>query len=158
MKRLLCVELYEEHHAVSFYAIRFMDNAEPLIDQFLNVYDVPEFESDLMAIAYWLEKIGERGALERYFRLEGHPNVKAIPVPPPASKLRLYCYRLDESVLILGGGKEKTTRAYQDDADLSMHVNIVRTIGNRLLKYIASGQVTKRGKQLTGRLTFEIDL
>lgn len=112
MKRLICVELYEEHRAVNFYAIRFMNAVEPLIDHFLEAYDTPEFESDLMAIGYWLDKIGERGALERYFRLEGHPKVKAIPVPPPASNLRLYCFRLDEKVLIFGGGKKKTTRTY----------------------------------------------
>jgi hypothetical protein len=158
MKRLICVELYEEHSAANYYAIRFMNEADPLIDQFVDTYNTPEFESDLMAIGYWLEKIGERGALERYFRPEGHPKVKAIPVPPPASKLRLYCFRLDEKVLIFGGGKKKTTRAFQDDVDLAMHVKIVRTVGSRLLKYIEHGQTTKQGKFLTGRLTFEVDL
>ncbi len=158
MKRLVSVDLFEEHHAVNFYSIRFHDEEETLFDQFLTKFSTDEFEADLQTITYWMDKIGNLGALERYFKPEGHPKVKAIPIPPPNSVLRLYCFRLSDQVLILGGGKQKLTRTYQEDAELFRHVRIVKKVGKKILRYIDQNKITVNEKDLAGKLTFEIEL
>ena len=38
------------------------------------------------------------------------------------SKLRLYCLRLSDSVLIVGNGGEKSTKTYEEDPELSGYV------------------------------------
>ena len=154
----MCVELYEEHEVINLYSILFSDENEPLIDQFLNGYSKPEFEDDLHAISYWLDKIGKRGALERHFKPEGHPQVKAIPVPPPSSKLRLYCFRINDEILIFGGGKIKEVRTFQEDPELLKHVQIVKKTGKKIQRYLDQGKIMKNGKELTGKLTFEIEI
>lgn len=158
MKRLICVELHEEHPAVSYYTIRFSDEKEPLFDQFLTNFSDEKFETDIFTITAWLDKIGNAGALERYFKPEGHPKVKAIPIPPPSSDLRLYCFRVSESILILAGGGEKKTRTYQEDAVLSEQVRITKKVGKKLLRLSESGKISIAHKELSGKLTFEIEL
>jgi hypothetical protein len=158
VKRLVCIELFEEHQAVNYYSIRFSDENETLYDQFLTNFSAEEFEKDLYAITYWMDKIGESGALERYFKPEGHPKVKAIPIPPPSSVLRLYCFRISENILIIGGGKEKLVRAFQDDAELFNHVQIVKKVGKKIERYKEKNKISVNDKVLTGKLTFEIEL
>ena len=46
--------------------------------------------------------------------------VAALPIQ--ASKLRLYCLRLSDSVLIVGNGGEKSTKTYEEDPELSGYV------------------------------------
>ena len=43
-------------------------------------------------------------------------NVHAIPINH--SKLRLYCLRISEQILILGNGGIKKTKSYQEDPKL----------------------------------------
>lgn len=156
MKRLICIELLEEHEAVNLYGIRFSDQPDTLFDQFLSKLSGPEFDNDLDTITYWIDKIGEIGALERHFRPEGHPKVKAIPIQ--TSAVRLYCFRISDSVLILGGGDSKYVKAFQDDPILAQHVKIVKKAGIKVLRYIENGRIIVDGKALAGKLTFEIDI
>lgn len=158
MKRLICVELFEEHEAVNIYTIRFNDENESLLDQFITEFSTAEFESDLAIITYWMDKIGQRGALERYFKPEGHPKVKAIPVPPPSSVLRLYCFRISDNILIIGGGNIKKVKAFQDDKTLFNHVQIVKKVGKKILRYKDRQKVEVNNKVLNGKLAFEIDI
>lgn len=65
--------------------------------------------------------MGETGVHERYFRPEGG-NIKAVPtyidthrVNKKVGKMRLYCLRLSEQMLILGGGAVTTSQKYEDD-------------------------------------------
>ena len=71
VKRKISVELFEEYEAVNFYTIRF-DGEETEADKFFaSIPDDVEFDFDYDVISRWIEKIGEKGALERYFRTEG---------------------------------------------------------------------------------------
>jgi hypothetical protein len=80
--------------------IKFKDNAER--------------NQDLQKILNVLRKILENGALERYFRYEGKMNDRTVALPVLRSKLRLYCLRLSDSVLVVGNGGEKNTQTYED--------------------------------------------
>ena len=110
---------------------------------------------DFDTISAWLDKIGQNGALDRYFRPEGHPKVKAVPIDK--GKLRLYCFRVSDNIVVFAGGAVKNVAAFQDDWSLERHALIVKKVGIKLLQSIERGKVTAYRKQLFGELTFDID-
>ena len=62
------------------------------------------------------------GFLERYFRPEGKIRDRVAALPIQTNKLRLYCLRLSDSVLIVGNGGQKTTKTYDEDPELNGYV------------------------------------
>ena len=113
MKRKIVIELLENHENVNFYTIRFVDEGTSEFEKFYDKFDgKEEFNEDLDKIVYWMGKIGEQGALERYFRPEGG-KLKALPID--TSKLRLYCYKVTEGIVVLGNGGIKKTKTYNED-------------------------------------------
>ena len=62
------------------------------------------------------------GFLERYFRPEGKMEDHVCALPIESGKLRLYCLRLSDSVLIAGNGGRKTSRTYNESEELSGYV------------------------------------
>lgn len=89
-----------------------------------------------------ISKIIDKGALERFFRNEGkmHDNVKALAID--SRKLRLYCLRISDQILILGNGGVKNTRTYQENEKLSGYVMDLQTFDKVLLKAQKSGRIT----------------
>ena len=79
----------------------------------------PDLQKILSALQRMLSAVG---FLERYFRPEGKMRDRVAALPIQASKLRLYCLRLSDSVLIVGNGGEKSTKAYEEDPELSGYV------------------------------------
>lgn len=79
----------------------------------------PDLQKILGALQRMLSAVG---FLERYFRPEGKMRDRVAALPIQTSKLRLYCLRLSDSVLIVGNGGEKTTKTYEEDAELSGYV------------------------------------
>lgn len=97
--------------------------------------------SDFRQIVRTLQRISEYGALERYFRPEWKfkDNVSALPVTQ--SKLRLYCLRLSDKILILGNGGKKQTRTYEQDNNLSGYVLTLQKFEELLNSEKAKGNV-----------------
>lgn len=83
-------------------------------------------------------------------------NVKALAID--SKKLRLYCLRISDQVLILGNGGIKQTRTYQEDERLSGYVMDLQTFDKVLLKAQRSGVVTIEKNMITDieSATFEI--
>lgn len=67
-------------------------------------------------------------------------NVKALAIY--SRKLRLYCLRISDKILILGNGGVKTTRTYQENEKLSGYVMDLQTFDKVLLKAQKTGRVT----------------
>ena len=113
---------------VDKFFIMFKDTADPVL------------KDDLTRIINGLSQIANNGALERFFRNEGGINdrVVAIPiyiVPRDRKKhgtLRLYCIRVSDKLLIVGGGGLKTTRTTEEDKNLSSHIKTLQSIDRRL--------------------------
>ena len=105
-----------------------------------------------------LSKIIDKGALERFFRNEGRmrDNVKALAID--SRKLRLYCLRISDQVLILGNGGVKTTRTYQENEKLSGYVMDLQTFDKVLVKAQKTGKITIEKNMITDieSATFEI--
>lgn len=154
MKSVINIELFEEHDKVNFYTIRLQDE-ETEIDKFFDMFpEGCEFDEDIDMIIKWLDQIGERGALERYFRPEGRrkDNVWAIPID--TSYLRIYV--LSDNIVILGNGGNKTTETYNEDKFLSKCVELLQKIDGYLISRINKGQTSMHQKQLFGNLVFNL--
>lgn len=95
-----------------------------------------EYDEDIDTIIAWLDRIGENGALERYFRYEGRLGDGVSAIPIETSNLRLYCIRLSDKILIFGNGDVKNTAAWEDSETLSVYVETLvdtsRFISSRL--------------------------
>ncbi len=154
MKSIINIELFEEDEKVNFYTLRF-EGDETEVDKFFDQF--PEgcpYDEDIDIIIKWLDEIGERGALERYFRPEAkrHDNVWAIPIE--TANLRLYVIRLSDQIVLLGNGGIKTTRTYNEDPILNSHVELLQTIDGFIRNRVAKQEITVYQKQLFGDLKF----
>ena len=66
MTRKYSIELIEEHDAVNFYSIQLADEELSELERFFEKFpEGCEYDKDIDVIISWLDKIGERGALER---------------------------------------------------------------------------------------------
>ena len=74
-------------------------------------------------------------------------NVYALPVE--SGKIRLYCLRISDEVLILGNGDVKQTATYEEDARLYGYVLDLQNFDRLLRKDIEDGIVTIEERELT---------
>lgn len=149
----------EQNDNVGMFSICFDGNEESEFERFLNEFkDNATLNKDFNVILLALSKIIDKGALERFFRNEGKmsDNVKALAID--SHKLRLYCLRIPDQILILGNGGVKTTRTYQEDDKLSGYVMDLQTFDRVLLNAQKSGKVTIEKNMITDiqSATFEI--
>ncbi len=152
------IELIEEHDAVNFYSIK-LDNEElSELERFFEKFPIgSKYDADVDVIISWLDKIGERGALERYFRSEGRfgDGVSAIPID--AGKLRLYCLRLSDKILVFGNGDVKDVGRWQDSSTLSSFVEMLMDTSRFIASRINNGAIMLVDKELIGNLNFSRD-
>ena len=135
--REVSLKTIEQNDNVSLYSICFdKDNVSEYEKFLLEFKSKSEYkrEFDIMLLA--LSKIIDKGALERFFRLEGG-NVKALSID--SRYLRLYCLRISDQILIIGNGGVKTTRTYEESPKLSGYVMDLRAFD------IALREAQKRG-------------
>jgi hypothetical protein len=154
VKQTIFVELFEQHEKTTFYTIRFQNHEESETELFLTNFDTEIHKDDIDIILAVIDKIGEQGAKERYFRPEGGC-VKAIPLT--SSGLRLYLYRINDEVVILGNGGQKQTATYQEDPVLNKYVETIRAIGNILNKRLEQNHCQLYNRQLMGNLKFNFN-
>lgn len=141
------------------FSICFDGNEESELEKFLIEFkDNATYNRDFNVILMALSKIIDKGALERFFRNEGrmNDNVKALAID--SRRLRLYCLRISDQILILGNGGIKNTRTYQEDEKLSGYVMDLQTFDRVLVKAQKSGKVTIEKNMITDiqSATFEI--
>jgi hypothetical protein len=116
-----------------------MNEFEKFVSKFR---DNGELNTDFRQIARFIDQILEFGALERYFRPEGKMNDSVVALPVLRSKLRLYCLRLSDKILILGNGGVKGTRTYNEDDTLRGYVLTLQKFEKLLKQGLEAGTVT----------------
>ncbi|MBR0323036.1 MAG: hypothetical protein IIX06_00925 [Bacteroidales bacterium] len=126
--------LVNEGENCTLYTIQFVSEDKSEFERFYAKFknDV-EYDNDLMRIVALIDKIADKGALERLFRPEGKYSDGVCALPVIQSKLRLYCLRLSDKILILGNGGAKTTRTYNEDDVLKGYVITLQNF-EKLLK------------------------
>lgn len=138
-------ELIIETEKVSMYSPKFDGETNNEFEKFLLAnrnQAHPQLKKFFDAILSVIEKIGETGAYERYFRPEGG-NVKAVPtymdvprIDKRVGKMRLYCLRLSERMLVLGGGAVTTSQKYEDDPVLLTIIGDLRDIEDHIRRLV----------------------
>lgn len=83
-------------------------------------------------------------------------NVKTLAID--SRKLRLYCLRISDQILILGNGGVKLTHTYQEDNVLSGYVVDLQAFDKALLEAQKDGKITIEKNMITDiqSATFEI--
>jgi hypothetical protein len=139
------VELYliSEGENCTIYTLQFLHDTESEFEKFIAKFiNDTEYSEDYSRIAAVLTRIARTGAKERYFRREGKANDSVAALPVLDTKLRLYCLRLSDKILILGNGGIKKTRTYEEDSSLKAYVMTLQKFENLLNQGINDGSVT----------------
>lgn len=158
MTQQYSIELIEEHDAANFYSIHLNEEELSELEKFFEKF--PEgspYDEDIDTIIAWLDKIGETGALERYFRYEGRfgDGVSAIPIE--TSNLRLYCIRLSDRILIFGNGGVKDCASWQESETLAEYVEMLVCTSRFIASRLANGTIYMVDKEIIGNLNFSRD-
>lgn len=153
------VELISESEKTALYSICFEMDGTTEFEKFVSEFEQnATYNQDYQRIIAALQAILNVGALERFFRPEGkmQDNVAAIPVE--GGKLRLYCLRISEQIVILGNGGVKATKTYEEDPKLYGYVLDLQKFEKILNDNIAKGYVRIEERTLDGieDLAFEI--
>ena len=153
------VELISESEKTALYSICFEMDGTTEFEKFVSEFEQnATYNQDYQRIIAALQAILNVGALERFFRPEGkmQDNVAAIPVE--GGKLRLYCLRISEQIVILGNGGVKATKTYEEDPKLYGYVLDLQKFEKILNDKIAKGYVRIEERTLDGieDLAFEI--
>ena len=125
MKKKTAIDLIAESEKTALYSISFEMDGTTEFEKFVAEFEMNStYNGDYQRIIAALQVILDKGALERFFRPEGKmdDNVQAIPIY--GGKLRLYCLRISEQIVILGNGGAKTTNSYQNDPKQTRMVQV----------------------------------
>ena len=159
VKKKTTVELLNESEKVALYSISFEKDGTTEFEKFVAEFEMnATFNRDYQRIIAALHAILRIGALERFFRPEGSRNDSVQALPIESGKLRLYCLRLSDQIVILGNGGVKNTRTYEEDPKLYGYVLDLQRFEKILGENIEKGYVSIEEKELTGieDITFEI--
>lgn len=141
----------------TMYTIQFLSDDKSEFEKFiLKFRNNAEFNPDFQAIMSFVEQILSNGALERYFRREGKMSDSVAALPVLKSKLRLYCLRLTDRILILGNGDVKNSRTYEENETLQGYVIDLQKFEQLLKQEMRSGNVRITEKDIVTDKTFEI--
>lgn len=136
---------------VDIYSIRIDEKEKTEFQEFLihfkdtgSKYLTDDFNRILKSI----NTIILGSAKENFFRPEGNMDDRVLALPlytTPRNKdkygtLRLYCIRVSGTLLILGGGGEKTTQTYEEDIYLLDKVRTLQSIDNELKQLEEDGE------------------
>lgn len=157
MKQHYCIELVEEHENVNFYSIRLEGNVLTELEDFFVRFPIGcKYDEEIDVIIAWMDRIAEKGALERYFRPEGKygDGVGVIPIDV-GNKIRLYCLRISDNVLIFGNGGIKNTAKWEDDKNLSRYVELLIDTSRFIRSRLRNDTILLVGKEMIGNLNFD---
>ncbi len=141
----------------TLYTIQFVTEDKSEYLRFYNRFkNDATYNEDLARIAKFVESIANLGALERFFRPEGKMSDRVCALPVVKSKLRLYCLRLSDSILILGNGGVKKTRTYDEDDELRGFVVSLQKFDKLIKEGVKDGTITISENEIETDKTFDI--
>lgn len=143
MGRLIQI-LRTDSEEIEIYSPKYDGEEDSEFEKFLKINGArkePQLRKFFDAIVSAVDKIREVGARENLFRPEGR-RIKALPlfispnskIDKKIGKMRLYCLRYSEKILVLGNGGVSTLQKYEDDVWLNKCVNDLRIIDKIITK------------------------
>ena len=149
---------------VVFYTIRQciddIDEEYSETEKFITRFQDPEggFYEEFAILLKLIEQIGERGAFVRYFRQED--KAEALPSRPKKvkdlvikmdSKLRLYCIRLSDRIVVLCNGGIKTRDGAEFCPNVSSHFRFANRVADKLWAELNDNNIRIVNKYLETR-------
>lgn len=120
------------------------------IEKFILKYS-ESYNKDLNVILTAIKHmLNASGFLERYFRPEGKMNDRVCALPIQSGKLRLYCLRINDSILIAGNGGVKNAQKYQDCDELNGYVVDLQKLDKALRVAVKRGNVVIEENTILG--------
>lgn len=153
------IELIEEYDNINFYSIHLegeeLTELERLFEKFP---EGCEYSEEVDVILAWIDKIAEKGALQRYFRPEGRygDGVGVIPIEV-GNKIRLYCLRLSDKILVFGNGGVKDSKSWQESETLAPYVELLMDTSRFISSREKNGTIVLVDKEIIGNLNFTRD-
>ena len=156
MKNFVTIRRFKAFDKVTYYTFWVEGRAQSEADAFFSRFEANQAVAlDLDLLVTWISEIGQRrGAKAHYFRFENDANA----LPPQARimaelgddycRLRLYCVRLSDQVVILANGHLKTGRTVQDSPDLLTHFRFANKMAQQLIELIGSGELQLMGQDI----------
>jgi hypothetical protein len=140
----------------SVYTIQFDGESQSEFDKFLKNKLVREERGAFERLISRLEAMTkEYGFKEEQFK-EKEGKKKDYVVALSEGVLRLYCLRIENTLLIIGNGGVKRTRTYQQDSHLNSSVEDLQMVNKCIMRRIFSGgiHVDRITGELRGSLNF----
>jgi hypothetical protein len=153
------IELYliSEGENCTIYTLQFLRDSESEFEKFVSKFiNNTDYNEDYSRIATFISRIARTGAFERYFRREGKISDSVVALPTINSKLRLYCLRLSDKILILGNGDVKRTRSYEEDPKLNAYVLTLQKFEKLLKEGVNKGTITITESKIETDKIFEL--
>ena len=116
------------------------------------------YQEDFNIVLGAIKRMLNSGFLERYFRPEGKMSDRVGALPIHRSRLRLYCLRLSDSVLIVGNGGVKDTKTYEESDELSGYVITLQKLDALLKAEERAGNISIEMAEIKGFEEMEFDL
>ena len=85
-------------------------------------------------------------------------NDNVVALSLDSKKLRLYCLRMSDQILIVGNGGVKETRTYDEDEELSGYVMDLQKFDELLKQAQEEGSISIEQNMITGieEMTFRV--
>lgn len=151
MDKKVQIQSIAQSDMVGLYSILFEGNDENEFRNFMRRFrDNATLNTDFKAIVSAIDRIIAHGALERYFRVEGKMNDRVTALAIESRRLRLYCLRISDQILILGNGGVKETRTYEESTELYGYVMDLQKFDELLKHAQEEGVITIERNVITG--------
>ena len=151
MKKKTTIDLITESEKTALYSISFEKDGTTEFEKFVAEFEMnATYNSDYQRIIAALQVILDKGALERFFRPEGKMKDRVAALSLDSQKLRLYCLRISDQILIIGNGGKKNTRTYEESAELSGYVMDLQEFDKILTEAQMDGSITIEKNIITG--------
>ncbi len=145
------IEFVDKGETAAIYTICFEGEDLSEFAKFMTKFrDNAELRRDYQIIVAAISQILQRGVLERYFRPEGKMRDGVCALPVQSGKLRLYCLRLSDKVLIAGNGGVKDTVTYNENTELSGYVMDLQKFDKIIKCELRKGSITIEETEITG--------
>lgn len=149
--------LVNSSESCTMYTIQFLSDDKSEFEKFVSKFrNDAVLNTDFLTIMRFVEQILSNGALERYFRPEGKMRDSVVALPILKSRLRLYCLRLSDKILVLGNGDVKNSKTYEEDKTLQGYVIDLQKFENLLKQEVRMGNVEITEKEIKTDKTFEL--
>ena len=81
---------------------------------------------------------------------------RVVALPTVQSKLRLYCLRLSDKILILGNGGVKNTKTYEESKELSGYVLTLQNFDRLIKEGVKDGTISVTENKIETDKKFDV--